>query len=406
MGVRNTSYQVEQVKRYIKIPDRRLISGLLHVSVVNHDANDAQDDFVQQCYDKRASVSPTIKYSNSFTKSGESTFADGNQGFLDRGRDGMKHSFADYDCFLFYVAGGMSLSGGIQTYGSPISGVSGGSNLVSNSFATNEGGGTYRWAEAPNDLLTPADISANWFLGTGSGYDVDPIGDFCSHFVKYHLISRINNASGHGQLNFAQGTPMFYKTKPIQRRTYTVGGSAIDARDANYADTSTHTAENILSHGMYDTKDTLGNDLGRPSYAQHSSGASSGNFVKIAETSAGSDGQWVSDGAGGLTYATSNEGNTYFSPVDGIKIYGSHRFQTVGRQRNDGRKIYSITGNGAYHEQNFWSLVIDVGLRGNNSSGSSSEGSSDKAIMRNQVNVSFQPFGETGDFDVSDTMQS
>lgn len=399
MGVRNTSYQVEQVKRYIKIPDRRLISGLLHVNVVNHDANDTEDDFVQQCYDKRASVSPTIKYSNSFTKSGESPFSDGNNGFLDRGRDGMKHSFADYDCFLFYVAGGMSLSGGIHTTSAPISGASA---LVSNNYATDQGGGVYHWV-GTSTQLTAADLSANWYLGTGSDNDVDPIGDYCSHFVKYHLISRINNASGHGQLNFAQGTPVFFKTKPIQTRTYTVGGSALDARDANYADTSTHTVENVLSHGMYDTKDTLGNDLGRASYAERSSGASANNFVKIAETSAASDGQWVSDGSGGLMFATSNEGNTYFSPVDGIKIYGKHRFQTVGRAKANGDTIYSITGNGAFHEQNFWSLVIDIGLRGNNSSGSSSEGSSDKAIMQNQINVSFQPFGETGDFDISDT---
>jgi len=402
MGVRNTSYQVEQVRKYIKIPDRRLISGLLHVNVVNHDANDAQDDFVQQCYDKRASVSNTIKYSNSFTKSGESTFSDGNNGFLDRGRDGMKHSFADYDCFLFYVAGGMSLSGGIQTHGSPISGASA---LVSNSFATDQGSGVYHWV-GTSTQLTAADLSANWYLGTGGSYNVDPIGDYCSHFVKYHLISRINNASGHAQSNFASGNPIFYKTKPIQRRTYTVGGSAVDARDANYADQSTHTAENILSHGMYDTKDTLGNDLGRPSYAERSSGASSNNFVKISETSVGVDGIWSGNADTSPTFGTENEGNTYFSPVDGIKIYGSHRFQTASHARSDSRKIYSITGDGAYHEQNFWSLVIDVGLKGNNSSGSSSEGSSDKAIMRNQVNVSFQPFGETGDFDVSDTMQS
>ena len=47
-------------------------------------------------------------------------------------------------------------------------------------------------------------------------------------------------------------------------------------------------------------------------------------------------------------------------------------------------------------------MVNDIGLRGNNPSGSSSAGTSNKAIMKSQINVSFQPFGETQTFSVSD----
>ena len=35
------------VKKYIKIPDRRLISGFVTVNVIHHDDNDAHDDAME-----------------------------------------------------------------------------------------------------------------------------------------------------------------------------------------------------------------------------------------------------------------------------------------------------------------------------------------------------------------------
>ena len=99
MGVQNTNQRVEQVKKFIKMPDRRLISGLLYVNVVNHNNNDSKDDFIQQLHDAETasagSVSNAIKYSNSFAQSGTSPFSDAFKGFQNRGRDLMKHSFAE-----------------------------------------------------------------------------------------------------------------------------------------------------------------------------------------------------------------------------------------------------------------------------------------------------------------------
>jgi len=367
----NNNVQIRQIKKYIKIPDRRLFSGLLYINVINHDDNDAHDDFVQQVYDKDSassgSVPDGIEYSTAFADGGNAS-----QSFIDRGRDGMKHSFADYDCFVFHVCGGMSLSGG-PVAPSGITSAVGGAALagLTPPMAQTVDGTNYTWIDNGNNITGTADDSANWYPNRDN-----PYGDYCSHFVKHHLLSRINNASGHIQTT---GGSRYYKHRPQLKREFTISD------DMHFADAASIENKYVLSNGVYDTKDSKGIDLTGESIATLGTGNSIAEFHPLDNTYDGS----------------SEDGNTYYAPVDRIAIYGKHQFSPAMHAAGSSA-VWSTSGVGAVHVTDYWDLVIDIGLRGNNASGSSSAGTSNKAIMKSQINVSFQPFGETQTFSVSD----
>jgi len=418
MGVNSDNKAVLQEYRYIKIPDRRLISGLLYINVVSHDQNDDKNDFNQQVHkvNSAGSLDDEIKYSDTFTgDDNTSGLVPDFQGTKNRGREGMKHSFADYDCFVFHVAGGMSLSGGISLPSSGATEYSGVADLITGGFVSGAGtlGSPYIWTDN-SQQLTNAELTSRWWKDSGGSSN--PIGDTCSHFVKYHLLSRINNASGHG-LAGETGTdsegatiehPFYAKHRPIIQQTYV----NLDGYKNRISPATVNNLA-VLSHGLYADKDSKENDLGTQSYAtvgkgKDSVGGTNEGFTRIDGSVTRSAGETQgSDGS-----ITNPDGNTYFSPVDTIKIYGKHRLvfdrhvHPVDGSANSGHKIFSHEGKNSVHVQNFWDLVIDIGLRGNNPSGASSYGTPTKSLVRPQINIMFQPFGETAEFDVSETQHT
>lgn len=379
----HNNVHIYQVKKYIKIPDRRFFSGLLYVNVINHDDNDASSDFVQHLNDRdtasSGSVPNEIEHSSAFA--GMTTAGDGSntpnsaQTLHDRGRDGMKHSFGDYDCFVFHVCGGMSLSGGIATPSGLTSAVGGEalSELTPPMAQTTDGGSTYQWLDNGNNITGTADETRTWYQNRDN-----PFGDYCSHFVKHHLLSRINNASGHVKEGNGE---KYFKHRPQVRSTYTV------TDDQHYASAASINHEYILSNGVYDAKDSKGTDLAGDSIATLGTGNTNSDFTSL--------------GSALFNASDNSDGNTYYAPVDRIAIYGQHQFAPISHAAGSSA-VWSENGVGAIHVTNYWDLVIDIGLRGNNSGGSSSIAASNKAIMKSQINVSFQPFGETQTFSVSD----
>ena len=384
---------VHQEFRYIKIPDRRLLSGLLYVNVINHNDNDDQDDFMQQCHDH--GVSNGIKYSSSFSADGTAFSS-----FQDRGREGMKHSFADYDCFVFHVAGGMTLhTDGIKTPESGVSSYNSLNQLQTAGYATG-GGNWYNENGGDSGVSIGANATRTWVVRTAND-GANPFGDTCSHFIKYHLLSRINNASGHGLQGTGSG-PLYYKHRPMHRQTYKPASGTLPSQ--NSALQSVVTNEYVLSNGIYDDKDSHGTDLTMASYAKQSSPAPNNHFQRL-----NSDVRDNGEGQDNSGNPTERDGESYYTPVDTVKIYGKHHlvFESHPHHTHAG-KVYSWQSSNAAHVTSHWDLVIDIGLRGNNPAANTNNGAagqtdSDKSIIRPQINVSFQPFGETASFDISET---
>ena len=91
-----------------RVPPDRLLSGLLTVNVRNaYDNSDSKDDTVQAYNDHWGDLDTGHKHTYPFGDVQPITLGGGLE---DPGRPGRFQSFADYDCFLFWVAGGMTLS--------------------------------------------------------------------------------------------------------------------------------------------------------------------------------------------------------------------------------------------------------------------------------------------------------
>ena len=323
------------IKKYIKIPPRRLISGFLHINVISHDDNDDKKDAYQYYRDKIVAGRAT---EDNDWHGALPWLAQGAGSFGDEGRSSKFLSFGDYDCLLFWVAGGFSIQTPIYT-GAPASS----SYLSSNGYSDTTNGA--------------------WYTG---------INDYCQNFIKYDLISRINNGYGHGALNSSEAYKGTLAVTKNEFRSDEYGWSGHD---------STVTAPNY------------GTGFGPNTHG--------GNFQKHI-VSCGSHSTSANTGDGDIDLS-SGSANTFFPPVQDVKVYGTHRLN-IATQTNGSTPLYSHSAGGGYHLTNFWNLVIDIQLRGFDdgwTSGSPSQ--ADMDWFKSRVYVFFQPFGETGNLDISDT---
>ena len=77
----------------------------------------------------------------------------------------------------------------------------------------------------------------------------------------------------------------------------------------------------------------------------------------------------------------------------GITVYGKHNIEFDSTDTGDfvgGVQHHSITS----HPTSFYNLVVGINLHGFTQSGT-------VAFFRNKINVFFQPFGETTEFEFS-----
>ena len=330
------------IKKYIKIPPRRLISGFLHINVVNHSDNDDAAEtgkFVDAYQYYRGKLAAgTI---DSDQHSADPWRAQAISNFADVSRSNKYLNFGDYDCLLFWVAGGMTLQTPIYS-----------SSAASSSF-----------------------LSTNGYADTTSGAWYTGINDYCQNFVKYDLVSRINNGYGHAALNSSEN---YNGTLAITKNEFRSDELGISGHDStvtppNYAATG---GTNPNSHG--------------------------GNFQKhIVST-----GSYSNSGDGDINLSNGSA-NTFFPPVQSVEVYGIHRLNIVsqtGTTPAGATELFSHSAAGGYHHTDFWNLVIDIKMRGyDDTSPSSDPSQADKEWFKSRTNVFFQPFGETASFDVSDS---
>ena len=332
------------IKKYIKIPPRRLISGFLHINVISHDDNDDKKDAYQWYRDEIDShTTAGTLASIADWHSADPWRAQAIGVFDDEGRANKFLSFGDYDCLLFWVAGGMTIQTPIFT-GSA-------------------------WSKAALGAAGYTDTTAGvWYSG---------IDDYCQNFVKYDLISRMNNGYGHAAL---MGDEVYNGTVAITKNEFRSDEIGISGFD------STSTPIDY---------DTAGGEVPN----EHG-----GNFQKHI-MSCGSHSTSANTGDGDIDLSTANK-NTFFPPVQDVEVYGTHRLN-IATQTNGATVLYSISPTSTpagYHLTDFWNLVIDIKIRGYDDSytgGGSSD--ADKEFFKSRVNVFFQPFGETGNLDISDT---
>jgi len=332
---------VQGIKKYIKIPDRRLISGFLTINIINHNDNDAsKDDLAQAVYDKWSNLGEPGKHAFPWND---------NQPIQGDDRDGKLQTFGDYDVMLFFVGGGMTLH-------NPTFGTRATQSDLHGAGILSSPTGPATWTDGAGSTPT-YDSNERWYLNNEHEH-------FCHHYVKYVPLARFNNAYSHNNANHERGHPL--KIKKVTGGSYDyLGGSVIESHEFLY------------SNGSYDTKDSADVDLGRKS---------------------------LGDFGGDLN---DNSKNTYFTPVDRVKIYAEHQFTIPTHQNADGSNIcYSNanTTNGNYSHPDVCNLVVDVGFLGVDADYSGSGNyNADIHWMKSRVNVAFFPFGETASFEVSDS---
>ena len=339
------------VKKYIKIPDRRLISGFLTVNVIHHDDNDALADAIEYYYSNWSGQDTSLKLSTPFRNAGSVNFPD-------PGRTNYKHTFGDYDCFLFWVAGGMTLVA--PTFTTSMNQAA----LAGDNFVHAASGGTTWEDDEPAGGDDTYDSGESWF---------DDVLHPCQNFLKYHLIGRINNGYGHTDTDFM-------KINPIRTDTFEIDDGA-DASLASDNATATPTNAFTARKGMWSRY-----------IISHGSSSDDGDGVNLSTPG----------------------NNTYFPMVENIEIYGKHDFNIPSHHNaSEANTVYSSgdTSVGNFnHQAAFWSLVIKISMRGYNhefyDGGADGLTQATKEFFKSRTNVFFQPFGETSTFNVADSLHT
>lgn len=336
------------IYRYCRIPKRRLISGFLTVNVVNANANADRDDFNEWVYTNWTSLNNEVTgadpFSNDADALADSVFGD--DASQNPNRTGKKLSFGDYDCFLFWIAGGMSQHAPVTTGGA----------ITDFTGYTLSGGGTDTTADA-------------WYTSV-----VDP----CQSFLKWHLVSRINNGYGYGENDGKEWTQNgnYFGSVALARHSYLsstgTGTSYIASSDANVA--TIRAADAAMLH------------------------QEEGKYIEYLM----SNGIYSAANHGAIDLDNVDE-NTFFPPVHSIDIYAIHHANTVTQTKTGAANIYSMSAAsaGAYHDSSFWDLVVEVKLRGLDAA--SGSGAADRVWFESNTNIFFQPFGETGNFNFGST---
>lgn len=295
------------INYYARMPADRLVCGLMHVIIRN---SSGVDDAVDEYYTHWGGSAPTAgKAASPF---------DGTQPIntVDPDRTGYGQGIGDYDCLLIYVIAGCHLQ--IEDY------------------AGAQKDQAWFDANTPPEYPGGDDPNKGWYTNGEISHPA------CQSFVRYKVLSRGNNAYGHGNT--------WYKN-PIVTTTQT------STEGLNVTDTPT--SVNLLSDTKFDYSSSVYSDT---------------------------DYHFGSDLSSAI-----DTNNNYMSPLAGINIVAGHKFETTTMTNG-----VTILSQLVSHEYDFYNLVLQMNLFAYDGGSSS-----DFTFFKNRINVFFQPFGETSNIEFS-----
>jgi hypothetical protein len=352
----------KQFKYYARVGDNRLMAGLMHILIRND--MESYDDCIDE-YKTNWGRSP--ESGGPDTNAKDSHPFNNTEIASDPGRTGYNQVIGDYDVFLYFVTIGSRLEAAL-TPGTALTGnhTGGASNTLEQgdfTFVTNGLAGqtlknTTRATSSTIASNSATDVICSPSLAWASGnayaitnnpegntwYSAAPTHAACQSFVRYQLLARHNNAYGHDSNNY------LHYGLPVYEYGNTAAGQG---------------AENILIDQAL---------IG-------------GSTRLIVNTSTFSDQSFGTD-------LSTVGNNTYFAPVSGIEIYGSHGLNV------DTEEDTFISGVDHYaiqrHDTTFYNLIVDIDLHGYVNPATDTV-----AFFRNKTNIFFQPFGESTELQFS-----
>ena len=352
----------KQFKYYARIGANRVMAGLMHIIIRND--MDSYDDCIEEY--KRNWGNTAVTGGGPDTNAKNSHPFNNTEIDTDPDRTGHLKGIGDYDTYLFFgtVAANLRVH---EDNGSVLGGSHSGSNGASvltdgtKNYNTNSLVGLTIKNTTDNSQgtitgNTSTTITTSGGLSGGTDNDWDssdsyqianaggnqfrssaPSHDKCQSFVRYQLLSRHNNTDGHSNNNY-----LFYGQPVIEYGNTTAGNA-----------TESQLVDQLLIGGTQ---------------------------RKIVNTGLYADSNFGTD----LTAGAS--GNTFFSPVSLIEIYGKHGI-THDTVTAHGSTVYYALNT---HDTSFYNLVVDIDLHGY----TNPEGNT-VAFFRNKTNIFFQPFGES-----------
>ena len=326
-----------------RIPQNRIVTGLLYVIVRN---STGKDDFVEAVYENWSSDTPSdLKNTQPFNNTQPSDPAvNSDPGQL---RTGRNKSVGDYDVCCFHVTAAASLGAAIP--------------ITHNTSPPSTGGG----ANEENEYWTSGELRTQGFSNEDSNKWADSwIHPKCQSFVRHTLLSRHNNSYGHSTDYWD------YSASGMERKRY------FHDSDPATGETPVAVVYPYTSNAQTDLTDNR---------------LTTDSMINTGKYDAGS-GTNLSFGNDLNTVAN----NTWFSPLVDVDIFGYHAFNATQNSQSAGDPSVTVYSTPS-HNVSAYDLVVRLKLFSYTAS------STTYVDVENRVNIFFQPFGETAEvkFDTS-----
>ncbi len=338
---------------YVRVIPERVTCGFLHV-IVRNDMN-GKDDCVEEYY---RHWDGTGGYNAPDANAKAGAPFNNSKIVNDPGRENLGHAIGDYDSFLFFVTVAGHLASHTQAgsaAGGTHTGSNGGTTLVDTSSPPWVAGGLV------GQVLYNDTQSTNSVISSNSSSLISTVDGISWNTGDSYTIRNTSGNIWYSDLPSHVACQNFVRYQLIGRHNNAYGHDTNNYQHYTQNDTRWEATDASVSNPTTDSKN-------------------------IRNTGS------IETGFG--TNLSSQSNNTYFSPVRNITVKGKHELlydSTSTGEFVTSVQYHSITS----HPTSFYNLMVSINLHG------FTQISDVVTFFRNRVNVFFQPFGETADFEFS-----